>query len=356
MLLAVAVSMVLGLFALEGRFTPKKPAADKIVFVSDRAGHPDIWMMNADGSDPQPLTSDVYADASPAWSADATRVVFTSERDGLAQVFTRQSTRDQQPQQITVGSGVKLQPLFSPDGRSIAYVQQGRVFLSNSDGSDVEPLLPPIESGATAEEFGVSNPYVQIDWSADGQSLAAVRRVERLQFAQILMSLDEEPQAIAYPDGVPISSDRLSVRWAPRGGKIAVSIVSRDTGVIAVQDYKGEKSFGFIVKGVATGRLAWSPSGEQIAFEVLGYRETHGYSTKALAVAEVDSALYVIVARGDVSGPSWTPDGKKVVFTKVGKGGLRDVWSVNPDGTGAKNLTAGRGDNHDAQASPVTAD
>jgi hypothetical protein len=42
-------------------------AGGKIAFISDREGHSDVWIMNADGSDPVTLTQGRDC-ASPAWS------------------------------------------------------------------------------------------------------------------------------------------------------------------------------------------------------------------------------------------------------------------------------------------------
>ena len=48
---------------------------DKIAFISDREGSPDIWIMNVDGSDPANLTQGRDC-ASPAWSPDGTQIAY----------------------------------------------------------------------------------------------------------------------------------------------------------------------------------------------------------------------------------------------------------------------------------------
>ena len=50
---------------------------DKIAFISDREGILNVWIMNADGSDPVNLTKGRYC-TSPAWSPDGMRIAFVS--------------------------------------------------------------------------------------------------------------------------------------------------------------------------------------------------------------------------------------------------------------------------------------
>ena len=49
----------------------------RIVFDSDRGGHADIWVMNADGSGQQQITDDKIEDLFPSWSPDGSKIVWT---------------------------------------------------------------------------------------------------------------------------------------------------------------------------------------------------------------------------------------------------------------------------------------
>ena len=53
-------------------------AETNIVFVSERNGNAEVYMMNADGSDQVRLTADLYDDSDPMWSPDGMRVAFLS--------------------------------------------------------------------------------------------------------------------------------------------------------------------------------------------------------------------------------------------------------------------------------------
>src|SRR3954447_8753003 len=60
----------------------------RIAFQSTRAGNTDIYVINADGSNEQPLTSVTAADTQPTWSPDesSARIAFVSTRDGNPEI------------------------------------------------------------------------------------------------------------------------------------------------------------------------------------------------------------------------------------------------------------------------------
>jgi TolB protein len=64
------------------------PDGSRIAYVQGRDAQRDIMVMNADGSDPQPLTTNATsADYSPAWSPDSKQMAFVSNRSGNADIY-----------------------------------------------------------------------------------------------------------------------------------------------------------------------------------------------------------------------------------------------------------------------------
>ena len=58
--------------------------------MSDRDGYGEIYVMNADGTNPVRLTQSEGRDASPAWSPDGTKIAFESSRDGDNDIYVIQ--------------------------------------------------------------------------------------------------------------------------------------------------------------------------------------------------------------------------------------------------------------------------
>lgn len=56
--------------------------SEKIVFVSDRDGSPDIWIVNSDGTGLRKLTDDPYLEEHPVWSPDGKYIAYDSTRGG----------------------------------------------------------------------------------------------------------------------------------------------------------------------------------------------------------------------------------------------------------------------------------
>lgn len=50
--------------------------------------HPEVYVINADGSGRTALTSNAALDDNPAWSPDGTKITFASDRDGDLDIYT----------------------------------------------------------------------------------------------------------------------------------------------------------------------------------------------------------------------------------------------------------------------------
>ena len=61
------------------------PDGKRIAFAASSNGNSDVFVCNADGSDPRRLTDDPATDGSPTWSPDGRRIAFVSNRSGHPQ-------------------------------------------------------------------------------------------------------------------------------------------------------------------------------------------------------------------------------------------------------------------------------
>jgi len=121
------------------------PDGRRIAFMSARAGHPEIYTIDADGTNVDPLTpveiNERAFRASPDWSPDGRFVAFQSRIAGTDQVMTI-NLRDRGLKQLT-SDGQNTDPSWAPDGRHI-------VFVSNRSGAKVLWVLDA-ETGRTRQ-------------------------------------------------------------------------------------------------------------------------------------------------------------------------------------------------------------
>ena len=91
-------------------------AGDRIAFVSDREGTPDIWTMNVDGSNPVNLTQGQEC-ASPVWSSDGMKIAYIASGE-----IWLMNADGSNPQQVTDDAVHKAWVWWSEDGSEFYYV------------------------------------------------------------------------------------------------------------------------------------------------------------------------------------------------------------------------------------------
>jgi TolB protein len=172
LVLAGAVAATLASAAPSGGSGQAAPA--ELVFVrwSDRTSTAtsEIYRIREDGSRLRRLTRNRFSDASPVWSPDGKRILFVSNRDGDDELFVMDAD-GRNVKQLTRNRSSDLTPQWSPDGRTIAFASdrarrnEHEIWTMRADGSRAKRLL------STANHPRWQDFQFSPAWSADGSRL-----------------------------------------------------------------------------------------------------------------------------------------------------------------------------------------
>jgi len=114
------------------------PDGSKIVFQSGRDGDWEIYTMNPDGTGQTRLTNHPDADTFPTWSPDGDWITFHSYRDGNAEIY-KMTAAGSSETRLTTSADWDWGPSWSPDGSQIVFQSSrdgnAEIYRMNADGS-----------------------------------------------------------------------------------------------------------------------------------------------------------------------------------------------------------------------------
>jgi Tol biopolymer transport system component len=218
-------------FAHEENYEPVwSPDGTKLAFTGDRDWNLEIFVMNADGSDPVRLTRHGDTDTHPTWSPDGTKIAWANDRGeyGYERGIYVMNADGSKKTDLTPGTRGGDYPSWSPDGTKIAFLGGNRlhwpsglhltdIYSMSPDGSDATNLT---EDYAVSWEGPVS-------WSPDGTRIVAVGRAAEEWEEDPACSHFSACMYVMKADGSGLAtlSNDIYVYpapvWSPDGTKIA---------------------------------------------------------------------------------------------------------------------------------------
>lgn len=254
----------------------KGVANTKILFISNRTGSKELWIMDADGYNQRQLTKDKSIAAAPCWGKNATEAYYTSYKE------------------------------YNPDLCGIYLDGSKSWFISSFPGLNVSPSWSDkLERIAlTLSRDGNSEIYTM---DRNGKSL------KRLTFNN---SIDSSPC------------------WSPQGNEIAFTSDRSGTPQLYMMNSEGFNVRRLTFQGSYNDGAAWSPKGDKIAFQA----RAEGFFNIFLMDLDGTNWVWLTAKNGNNEDPSWAPDGQHIVFTS-NRSGKYQIYVMNIDGTGQTQLT-----------------
>jgi len=138
-----------------------------------------------------------------------------------------------------------------------------------------------------------------------------------------------------------------NMAWSPDGRRVAATRSDPEGGPqVWVLGPGPDSARALTAFAAAQGRPqwpTWSPDGRRIAFQVDFPDREHAHAVRGeIWVADADGgparALLAHAGAWLDETPSWSPDGRVIVFQST-RSGRFELWSVRPDGKGLRQLT-----------------
>jgi TolB protein len=327
-------------------------AAPLETIVFSRLGPSDtrLFISTADGTDERPLLNSNSLDYNPVWSPGGQWIVFTSERNGSADLY-RVKTDGTALEQLTANAAYDDQAHFSPDGQKLVFAS------TRSDGTTdlwIRDLSTNQETPLTSGPAGDFRPA----WSPDGTWIAFSSdrgtKVERDGGGQWWVQLQLADIYIIHPDGSALK------RLTNSGNFCGGPRWTRDSRHVVGYCLSGEETFAYRSASDATdealrrmGRVPLKGNTTLVSIDVTTLQQTTITAPpgiKSFPAVLNDGAIAYVRRdtddrgifdnsgkegpRGMVRSPSWSPDGKRVVYHRLlslTPPSWQRGWSRNPN-------------------------
>lgn len=264
----------------------------------DQNGKLQIFTITPDGTNKKQLTFE-GENGRPDWSPDGRRITFNSTRN--EGIWVAVMDADGSNQRLLIEGAA---PDWSPDGKQIAFSRPDppgvEIWVINADGSG----QMQITRSGTAK--------VGPSWSPDGREMAFIL------INNPVSPTDPQPEiGIMNSDGtnerILTSADRVNIRANPDGSTTVCETANN------------------------ANAPAWSPVDNRITFWS-GIENQYGQVWVINSDGTESKQLTEDCTHRNSDDPSWSPDGKKILFS-TGRSGRNELWVMDADGSNEKRLS-----------------
>jgi TolB protein len=222
--------------------------------------HDDVWSINADGTDLTRLTRSPWPEFDATWSPDGTQIAFRSERAGDPEIWLMNADGSE-PRRLAPG----LSPAWSPVGSEIAYASPGEALCPPGRGLRCSGLSIMNADGSGQHRVPNTDGGEYPSWSPDGVRIAFN---SNLSGDHVMYIVDVDGSGLVDLSSV---GEGWQVDWSPDGRSILFT---------SERDHPDNYTDIYVMRPDGSGveRLtnssaytpAWSPDGSHIVFSAPG--------------------------------------------------------------------------------------
>ena len=334
------------------------PDGSRILFVSDRSGNENLWMVDADGGDPRPVTTDRgdFHFDDPEWSPDGEYVLVRKNEAG-----SPNAGRSPHLIHVSGGGGIELDEeaqglgfRWGPNGRYVYFrgvEGQGATSLrGNGLPRPAQVMRLDRQTGDIAPITRVPSGAARPAISPDGEWMVYVADIDAMAGLRLRNLVTDEDDWLAFPIDREHLNQRTRFAFTPNGGAVVfvkdgtfheVDVRTKDVREISftarVEQQLGPRIYyerlfedeELVVRNVRYGET--SPDGSRLVFGTLNQ----------LWVMDLPNGAPRPLLEG-ASGqyqPTFSPDGSSIAFVSwhAAEGG--HVWRVSARGGEPQRLT-----------------
>lgn len=253
-------------------------ARTKIAYVSELGTARELFVMDYDGYDPRQLTADGFLNLMPRWSPDRRFLVFTTYRNRNTQDIDMIELATGKRWTLVAQGGLNITPVLSPDGNSLAY--------SSSHEGNAE-----------------------------------------------LYRLDTKTKAVQRL--TTHAAGDLSPSWSPSGRELVFTSDRSGGPQIFLMSADGSNVRRLTFEGDYNAAPAWSPRGNWIAYVCRTPKKEYKL---CVITPDGQKRLQLTTGLGVDDSPSWSPDGRHLVFSSTVEG-KSQIYMIDADGKDLERIT-----------------
>ena len=341
------------------------PDGRRILFVSDRSGNENLWMIDADGSNPRPVTTERgdFEFDEPEWSPDG-EYVMVRRNDGSRTEGGANRTAGRQPWLIHLsgGRGMELDKealglgfRWGRDGRYVYFRDakenpRAQSLQGNSEPQPAQILRLDRHTGdiapITRTPSGAARPAI----APDGKVMAYVADLDAKSGIRLRNLVTDEDQWLVFPIDREHLDDRTRFTFTPDGSAVVfvkdgtfheIDVRTKALKKIAfkaqVEQQLGPRVYHempfqdetLVVRNLRYGEM--SPDGSTLVFG----------SLNQLWIMELPKGepRPLVNGRSGLYQPTFSPDGQSVAFVSWHATDGGHVWRVPTRGGEPQRLT-----------------